>query len=415
MPAGPHLIFDKSALECLSVDETNWLDNFFLTVITPLFFMETLADLEKEVGKGRTPEQVVGSLAIRTPDMQSTACAHHQTILHNVLAGGDIPLDGRVPRAGGKVVELDGKRGIFYEKTPEEEALERWYSHQFLDIERQIAKRWRRALCSGIDYGKEYAFFQSWFVMGKPKSLPEVKTLADALIDGSPQEGVLRFGLNFLGLPPEAEAYVMRRWSDAGSPSVGTFAPYFRHMLSVEVFFHLAIASDLISRVRPKGKADNKVDIAYLYYLPFCHIFTSNDNLHKRVVPLFLRKDQTFVDAMVLKVDLEKLDDHYSALPDEVKLSGFHKFANFPPRDTAFLVTRLWDSLGLHWREIAASHKPPDQSKHPELIAELDRIQKAAETADPKERLSAEETMFMEIVRYPQRKKGKWVRYPPNL
>lgn len=121
MPVGPHLIFDKSALECLSIDETNWLDNFFLTVISPLFFMETLADLEKEVGKGRTPEQIVGSLAIRTPDMQSTACAYHQTILHSVLAGGDVPLDGRVPRAGGKVVELDGKRGIFYEKAPEED------------------------------------------------------------------------------------------------------------------------------------------------------------------------------------------------------------------------------------------------------------------------------------------------------
>ena len=65
MPVGPHLISDKSALECLSLDETNWLDNFSYTVITPLFFAETLADLEKEVGKGRTPEQVVGSLAIR--------------------------------------------------------------------------------------------------------------------------------------------------------------------------------------------------------------------------------------------------------------------------------------------------------------------------------------------------------------
>src|SRR5260370_34523425 len=125
MPAGPHLIFDKSALECLSVDETNWLDNFFLTVITPLFFMETLADLEKEVGKRRTPEQVVGSLATRTPDMQSTACAHHQTILHNALAGGDIPLDGRVPHGGGKGVEHHGKAGIFYEQPPEDTALDR--------------------------------------------------------------------------------------------------------------------------------------------------------------------------------------------------------------------------------------------------------------------------------------------------
>jgi hypothetical protein len=95
MSAGPHLIFDKSALECLSLDETNWLDNFFYTVITPLFYAETLADLEKEVAKGRTREQVVGSLAIRTPDMQSTACPHHYKLLGGVLYGGTLPLDGR--------------------------------------------------------------------------------------------------------------------------------------------------------------------------------------------------------------------------------------------------------------------------------------------------------------------------------
>ena len=118
MPAGPHLIFDKSALEYLSLDETNWLDNFFYTVITPLFYSETLADLEKEVAKGRTPEQVVGSLAIRTPDMQSTACAHHQKLLGGVLYGENLPLDGRIPRDQGKVVELDGARKEFSIQNP---------------------------------------------------------------------------------------------------------------------------------------------------------------------------------------------------------------------------------------------------------------------------------------------------------
>jgi hypothetical protein len=67
MPAGLHLIFDKSALQSFSLDETNWLDHFYTTVITPLFYAEVLADLEKEVGRGKTPEQVVGALAHKTP------------------------------------------------------------------------------------------------------------------------------------------------------------------------------------------------------------------------------------------------------------------------------------------------------------------------------------------------------------
>src|SRR5712692_4313532 len=61
--AGPILLFDKSVLQSLSVDEAVWLDTFYFPCITPLFFTETLADLEKEVQKGRSPEDVVGNLA----------------------------------------------------------------------------------------------------------------------------------------------------------------------------------------------------------------------------------------------------------------------------------------------------------------------------------------------------------------
>jgi hypothetical protein len=414
VPAGPHLIFDKSALECLSLDETNWLDNFFYTVITPLFYSETLADLEKEVAKGRTPEQVVGSLAIRTPDMQSTACAHHQKLLGGVLYGENLPLDGRIPRDQGKVVELDGKKGIFYSKSPEEEALDRWHKHEFLDVERQFAKTWRRQL-SNLSHDAEYAFFQKWFLMGKPKSLPEVKTLADAYLDSSPQDGVFKFGLYFLNVPEVRHPEIIERWKNAGAPPVREYAPYFRHLLGVDLFFNLAVAADQISRVRPKGKADNRVDIAYLYYLPFCHVFVSRDNLHKRVVPLFLREDQTFVDGGDLKADLQKIDAHFSALPDEVKNSGFYKFAKYPPDDPACLVTKLWDKLGTGWRESAAKPEPINQEEGKRIIEELNRITAAAKSSDPNERLSIEDTQFMQITRDILRKKGKWTRFPDDV
>jgi hypothetical protein len=37
MPPGPILIFDKSFLQSLDVDEAVWLDNFFLTGEEPLY------------------------------------------------------------------------------------------------------------------------------------------------------------------------------------------------------------------------------------------------------------------------------------------------------------------------------------------------------------------------------------------
>jgi hypothetical protein len=52
---GPITLFDKSALQSLKVDEAVWFDSFYQTVISTLFFVETLADLSIEVETGRTP------------------------------------------------------------------------------------------------------------------------------------------------------------------------------------------------------------------------------------------------------------------------------------------------------------------------------------------------------------------------
>ena len=135
------------------------------------------------------------------------------------------------------------------------------------------------------------------------------------------------------------------------------------------------------------------------------------DNLHKRVVPLFLRPDQTFVDAADLKADLQKLDAHYWAMPEEVKKTGFYKFAKHPPLDDSFLVTRLWDKLGIEWRERASKPDATDKLQDSKIIEELNRIAEAAKSSDPNARLSIEETQFMQITRTVERKKGKWDRF----
>ena len=95
----PMLIFDKSFLESLNPDEAAWLDNFFRTCITPLFFIETLADLEKEVRRGRTPEQVVGSLAYKTPDMNSHVSPHHTVDAPLRIARRSADSNGRTDKA----------------------------------------------------------------------------------------------------------------------------------------------------------------------------------------------------------------------------------------------------------------------------------------------------------------------------
>lgn len=122
---GPTIIFDKSTLQGLSVDETVWLDAFYLPNITPLFFVETLADLEKEVGGGRTPEQVVGNLADKTPN-QGRPNVHHVTLCTLELLGHTVEMRHVPIIAGGKPVVSDGRRGIVFDEPPEMMALKRW-------------------------------------------------------------------------------------------------------------------------------------------------------------------------------------------------------------------------------------------------------------------------------------------------
>src|SRR5256885_13952924 len=142
MSMGPSLIFDKSSLESLNLDEAVLMDNFYMSTITPLFFVECLADLEKQLKSGSTPEQLVGSLADRTPDSQGYPNIHHMMILKGELSRQfDLrTVYERVHMAHGEAVQLGDKKGVVFRKSNEQEALERWTKRQFLDVERNMAK-----------------------------------------------------------------------------------------------------------------------------------------------------------------------------------------------------------------------------------------------------------------------------------
>ena len=113
---GPITLFDKSFLQSLSVDESVWFDHFFYSVICPIFYIETLADLEKAVRQGRTPEQEVGYIADKSPEFHRNPFSHHGTLCMGNLMGFDVPMNGQIPLAGGHYVKTDeGKKGVVFE------------------------------------------------------------------------------------------------------------------------------------------------------------------------------------------------------------------------------------------------------------------------------------------------------------
>jgi hypothetical protein len=204
-------------------------------------------------------------------------------------------------------------------------------------------------------------------------------------------------------------ARILKRWRAAGGPHLLDFAPYTAHVITADLFFNLALGSDLISRERPS----NKIDIAYLYYLPFCMVFVSNDKLHERVVPHFLEADQIFITGSDLKADLAKLDAHYAALPEDIRELGVMAFAPDPP-DGDFLVTRLWDRYLPKWRKNREERKPLSPEAERKLVEHLNQLSDAPSDTSG-EHVDVQEADFATFKRRVPVRMGKWRLLPPEV
>ena len=116
---GPIVLFDKSFVEMLNIDEAAIFDALYSSVICPIFYTEVLADLSKEPPGERTVERIVADVARKTPIMHSTPNLMHTSICVSELARQPVEMR-RVPvRAGGwPVRRQDGTVGVVYDEFP---------------------------------------------------------------------------------------------------------------------------------------------------------------------------------------------------------------------------------------------------------------------------------------------------------
>ena len=143
---GPIVLFDKSFIEMLNLDEAAIFDFMFMSNICPIYFTEVLADLEKEKPGERTREKVVADVANKTPSVHSYPNVLHASICMRELAGYAVEMDGRPIVGGGQPVRVAGKVGVYYEESPEMKAFNRWQAHKFFEVEREFARDWRAQL-----------------------------------------------------------------------------------------------------------------------------------------------------------------------------------------------------------------------------------------------------------------------------
>lgn len=408
---GPITLFDKSFLQSLKLDESVWFDQFFLTNVCPLFYVETLADLEKIGGKRRTAEQEVGIIADKFPQMNGTPSANHLDLCLDNLLGHEVPMTGQIVIADARLVMVDGKPNALSERSPETDAFLRWQDRDFFEIERLYARVWRQALAS-LNL-KEIA--DSVKALGikerSCKTLEDAQLLSEEIISrrSKPVEQIT-LALALLKIPLKYHRQIVERWALEKSPALEDYAPYAAFVLKLEIFFHIALAAGLISPQRPS----NRVDIAYLFYLPFCMLFVSSDNLHRQCAPLFLRKNQEFLWGADLKKSLGQLDAFYQNFPDSEKDRGVMVFASTPPQDESFLVTQLWDRHLPKWRESTANPSR-DASKFKDIVEKVKMMEHSPSMHADVANFHSSAIESATMKRTVRRKKGSWYQIPKKI
>jgi hypothetical protein len=412
---GPVVLFDKSFIEMLNIDEATMFDMLFSTNLCSIYYVEVLADLEKEEMSGRSPEKVVSDMVRKTPVTHAYPNVSHVSICINELLGREVGMRNVPVIGGGRPVRHKGRVGVIYEESAESMAFGRWQRGRFLEVEREFAGEWRAQL-KALDHAATAKLAKAALkIQGAPKTLDDAIAIARAVVRGDGQHFfVLKTGYFLMGLPTELWPAVEKRWKECGYRPLPEYAPYTAHCLMVDVFFHLCIDKGLISGERPS----NKVDIAYLYYLPFAMAFASNDKLHKRVAPRFLDERQVLLDGQALKQDMAALDAHYWALPEKQRAEGLFRLASRPPDDDRFLTTRLWKHFGIPVHEVSAARNDgKDRELHARLMHELNGM-RAAMDAPAGRRFAMKELRdpdSVSIERAIPLQRGKWRIMPSGV
>jgi len=407
---GPITLFDKSFLQSLSLDESVWFDHFTLTNVCPIFFVETLADLNKPTTPPKSPDDEVRIIAQKFPDMNSGPCAHHADLALSSLLGYDVPMRGQIPIDSGRLVSLDGQPSVIAGMSPMAEAIDRWQDEDFTELERAFASEWREQL-SQVDFQQFPDLLQHCGEFrAQCTTLEEAKALATDFATSTDAPFLrMEICLSILQVPESAHARIRARWASRGYPPLHDFAPYAAFQLSVILFFFICLNSRIISSRRPS----NLLDIAYLFYLPFCMVFVSSDKLHREVAPLFLRTNQEFVWGLDLKVSLRELNIFFSVYPESEREKGLHALAPTPPQHIDTLVSQLWDRHLPSWRQRQSkATKVEGATPFPEILDKVKRMERAPTLKPAPGEVRVDDIQSAALRRRVRGKKGAWYQVP---
>jgi len=365
------IVIDKSTFQSLSFDELYRLSCYYKHIITPVLTMEILGDLKKEAQEGKAPpKDRVKDFAKKLFPMETVVNLHYKVLLKGDLLGNPISFDGR-PHVGIKkaVASESGMRGYLIEETEEEKSIYKWKDGNFTEADHELSALWRMTTTEEglLERLKKSLNPDSTIKFADFQELN--KFVIEIITSPATQEFLLISLFQNYDIDAMTSVQIFGRWNQEGKPLIKDFAPFAFHCLKVDTLFLFGLTSGLIG-TRPT----NRVDLEYLYYLPFGNIFTSNDKVHKNLVPLLLQDYQKFIVGPELKEDLKNIVAFLNTLEIEER----RKFKNVPPIIDSSITFQLWKEYfnypeKSNWnREISEREKEMMKEKMKEFERALD-------------------------------------------
>ena len=370
---GPQILLDKSALQSLSYNEAFRLGDYLLVVIRPVLMAEIQADLtlasHKKKSERAEARNQAAELTKKLHGMLSRGFnqPHRLIVLQDLVGNHTVP-DGRPLIGGTHVVTEDGERG-FWADDEQEKTLFAWSTGNFSTFDRVSAYEWRRAI-SEIDLTKTRERLLGTLGARDLPTTPEqlVERVETSLATPVTQELLLWVLIDFAHPDPATRSAIVRRWDQTRDKRLAVFAPYAYYCARVLLLFHFALLGKLID-----AKRTNRIDLEYLYYVPFAKAFASGDTVHAVLAPLVFDQAQTFISRDALKEDAK----YVLAESDRLLAEGAKRPIQYPPAQPGSALLGLWEKHMPSREDVEREVPKMTPEQEAELFEKIDAMQKA--------------------------------------
>ncbi len=308
------IVLDKSTFQSLGHNDLIQLHRYYIINVTPLLISEILGDLSKEeIANKKLPKDIVVELANKIFPSNSYVNANYKNLLELSLIDNKIEFNNRPFLEASESINTGTKQGLIYNESEEEKSIMRWKDGNFTSIDEIISWFWRTESKDEnvVEVFKEKMKIFSQIKLveksgNNSKNLVFLKNLLfDELNRIENQKQYLCLIIEYFEIDYKIAAKIFYRWENGNFKYLSEFSPYSFFCLSIISMYYVGINNNLFSE-----RKTNLLDLEYLFYTPFCRVFSSNDKFLIALFELINPKDVYFISSSSLKSDLSKFHQH---------------------------------------------------------------------------------------------------------